>query len=392
MSPPPAPRRLPLAGFYFLYFASVGIVLPFLPAYFRSLSLSATQVGVLLGLSPAISLLAPHLWGYLADRTGRAARVLTGLTLGAALAFGLVSTARTFPALVATMALYACFASSFTPLMDTLTLHHVARTGDTFARVRLFGSVGFIMSTVLFGLFASGVDQAVVRVPLVLLSALAAWSLLLKDSTAPGRRLHPLAGLRLLRHADLRWLLAGTSLHWLACAPFHGTFSIHVMELGLSPTVVGLVAGLGVLAEVGVMAFYPRLTGSWTPRQVLAFAFAASAVRWGGMALTSTAWGLVGLAPLHGLTFGAFYVASVAFLSRRVPPELRASGQALFAAVTFGFGGLVGYVSSGAGYDWLGGHRLFAVAGALELVAALLVLRAVGAPAPARGLSAGASG
>ncbi|MCP3101233.1 MFS transporter [Myxococcus sp. K15C18031901] len=392
MSLAPGARRLPLAGFYFLYFASVGIILPFLPAYLRSLSLSATQVGVLLGLSPAISLLAPHLWGHIADRTGRAARVLTALTLGAALAFSLVATSRTFPALVATMALYACFASSFTPLMDTLTLHHVARTGDSFARVRLFGSVGFIVSTVLFGLFAPGVGPAVVRVPLLLLSALVPWSLLLKDTTAPDRGLHPLAGLRLLRHADMRWLLAGTCLHWMACAPFHGTFSIHVMELGLSTTVVGLVAGLGVLAEVGVMAFYPRLTEARTPRQVLTFAFAASAVRWGGMALTSTAGGLVALAPLHGLTFGAFYVASVAFLTRRVPPELRASGQALFAAVTFGLGGLVGYMSSGAGYDWLGGHRLFAVAAVLEVAAAVFVSRAVSAPAREQGLSTEATG
>jgi PPP family 3-phenylpropionic acid transporter len=111
-------------------------------------------------------------------------------------------------------------------------------------------------------------------------------------------------------------------------------------------------------------------------------AFVASAVRWGGMALVSSPEGMVLIAPLHGMTFGAFYVASVAFLSRRVPPELRASGQALFAAFTFGLGGLVGYLSSGVGYDWLGGHRLFAVAGVVELVAAGLVLRASAVPAP----------
>jgi PPP family 3-phenylpropionic acid transporter len=44
--------------------------------------------------------------------------------------------------------------------------------------------------------------------------------------------------------------------------------------------------------------------------------------------------------------------------------------------VTFGVGGLVGYASSGAAYDWLGGHRLFAVAAVLELAAVVLVLQA----------------
>ncbi|NTX03577.1 MFS transporter [Myxococcus sp. CA040A] len=394
MNPRPVASRLPLAGFYFLYFATVGIVLPFLPAWFKSLSLSATQVGLLLCLSPCISLLVPSLWGHLADRTGRTSRVLTVLALGATLAFGLVASARTFETLVPAMALYACFASAFTPLVDSLALHHVARTGDSFAHVRLFGSVGFIVSSVLFGLLATDVDRTVVLVPLALLAMLVPWSLALRDTAAPSRGLSPFAGLKLLRHRDVRWLLAATSLHWMACAPFHGTFSIHVMALGLSPAVVGVVAGLGVLAEVGVMALYPRVAGGLAPRLVLAVAFAASALRWGGMALVSSPTGMVLLAPLHGLTFGAFYVGSVAFLSRRVPPELRASGQALFAAFTFGLGGLVGYLSAGAGYDWLGGHRLFAVAGVLELVAAGLVLRASVLPAePASGpLSAGASG
>ena len=372
----PAAGRVSLAGFYFLYYGTVGIVLPFLPAYLKSLSLSVTQVGLLLSISPFLSLLAPHLWGYLADRTGRAARVLTGLALGGTLAFSLLLVARTFPALVAALATYAVFSSGFTPLIDSLAMHHVARTGGSYAHLRLFGSLGFIASSVVFGLVVPQVDHTLVLVPMVLLALLVPWTFTLRDTAAPGPRPHPLAGLRLLRHTDFRWLLAATSLHWVACAPYHGSLSIHVMALGLSPAVVGLTAGAGVVAEVVVMALYPRLLGRFAPRHVLGFAFVASALRWTGMALTSSAGVLVALAPLHGLTFGAFYVACVAFLARRVPPELRASGQALFAAVTFGVGGLVGYASSGAAYDWLGGHRLFAVAALLELVAVALVLQA----------------
>jgi PPP family 3-phenylpropionic acid transporter len=381
-SQPLAAGRIPLAGFYFIYFAAVGITLPFLPAYLKSLSLSATQVGLLLSISPLVSLLAPPLWGHLADRTGRTARILTGVTLGAALAFSLLQVARGFPALVATLVGYACFASAFTPLMDSLALHHVARSGGSYAHLRLFGSLGFIVSSLAFGTLVVQVDRTAVLAPLVLLALLVPWSLALRDSPSTGPRPHPLAGLRLLRHRDFRWLLAATGLHWMACAPYHGTLSIHVLALGLSPVVVGLTAGLGVAAEVVVMALYPRLAGGFAPRHVLAVAFAASALRWGGMALASSSGVLVALAPLHGLTFGAFYVASVAFLSRRVPPELRASGQALFSAVTFGLGGLVGYATSGAAYDWLGGHRLFAVAAVLELVATALVLQASSPPEP----------
>ncbi|XXF75513.1 MFS transporter [Myxococcaceae bacterium GXIMD 01537] len=376
MTPPPAARRAALAGFYFLLFAVVGITLPFLPAYLKSRGLSATEVGTLLAITPLLSLAAPPLWGLLADRTGRPGAVLTVLSVGALAGLAPMLWVEGFAALAACLAVLACFSGSFTPVVDSLALEHIQREGGSFARLRLFGSLGFVLSSTAFGLFVPRVDGWTLLVPMGLYFLLAAWSFRLHARAAPGPRVNPLSALRLLRHPDLRWLLAATSLHWLACAPYHGTFSFHVLALGLSPAVVGLAAGLGVLAEVVVMYLYPRVAEHIAPRHVLCAAFAATAVRWLGLSLVSSGPAMVALALLHGMSFGAFYVASVAFMARRVPAHLRASGQGLFAAVTFGVGGLVGYVAAGAGYDWLGGHRLYVVAAVLEVIAAVLVLRA----------------
>jgi hypothetical protein len=52
-----------------------------------------------------------------------------------------------------------------------------------------------------------------------------------------------------------------------------------------------------------------------------------------------------------------------------VPPALRATGQTLFTAATYGFGNLIGMLGSGALYDASGGaEAAFAAAAALELV------------------------
>jgi PPP family 3-phenylpropionic acid transporter len=382
MNPPQVAGRIPLVGFYFFYFGAIGVTLPFLPAYLRSLQLSTTQVGFLLALGPLSSLLTPPLWGHLADRTGRLSHVLTLLTVGAALCFAPLLGVTTFPALALTLAAYACFASSITPMVDSLALNRVAQLGGSFAHVRLFGSLGFIALTTTFGLVAREVGRLTVIIPLALLTLLALWSFSLRSNVTPGAAPHPLAGLRLLRdNKDLRWLLAATCLHWMACAPYNGMLAIHVLALGLPPSVVGLAAGLGVAAEVPTMFLYPRFADRIAPRHLLCIAFAGSALRWGGMALATSPTLLVGLSLLHSLTFGVFYLASVAFMARRVPPHLRASGQGLFAAVTFGVGGLMGYATSGAGYSLLGGHALFGVAGLLEVVAALLVLQSSAAPA-----------
>ncbi len=367
--------RVPVAGFYLLYFGTVGITQPFLPAYLRSLALSTTQVGLLLSLTPLMGLVAPYLWGYLADRTGHPSRVLTCVVLGLFVGFSPLLSVERFPLLVATFAAYAFFASSVTPLIDSLALQHVARAGGSYAHLRLFGSLGFVLSSTAFGLAVDHISRATVLTALALFGVLVLWSFTLRARSRPEGPLSPLSGLQFLGQRDIRWMLASTSLHWIACTPYNGTFAIHVTALGLPPSIVGLSFGLGVTAEVAVMLLYPRVAEHIAPRHLLALTFAASALRWAGLSLVQSPAALITLNLLHGMTFGAFYVSAIAFMARRVPPHLRASGQALFAAATFGLGGLVGYATVGAAYDWLGGHRLFAVAALLELVAAACVLR-----------------
>jgi PPP family 3-phenylpropionic acid transporter len=384
MSPPQAAGRIPLVGFYLLYFSTVGITQPFLPAYLRSLALSTSEVGLLLALTPLASLVAPPLWGHLADRTGRLSRVLTLLAVGSALCFAPLLSVDRFPALVATIAAYACFSSSITPMVDSLALNHVAQRGGSYAHLRLFGSLGFILSATSFGLMVRTVDRSTILVAVTIFAVLAVWSLTLRSQATAGATPHPLAGLRLLRdNKDLRWLLAATGLHWMACAPYNGMLAIHVLALGLPPSVVGICAGTAVAAEVAAMLLYPRLADRIAPRHLLCLSFVMSALRWGGMAVVSSPVLIVALALLHSMSFGVFYVSSVAFMARRVPQHLRASGQGLFAAVTFGVGGLIGFSASGAAYSLLGGgHALFAVAGGVELIAAMLVLQASPAPTP----------
>ncbi|MGA9521614.1 MAG: MFS transporter [Myxococcaceae bacterium] len=369
-----AAGAVPLIGFYVLYFASTGIILPFLPAYFKSAGLSGAQIGILLALQPTFSMFAPPLWGWIADRFGRPDRVLSVIASGAALGFLPLAFARSFPAFLVAMAGYAFFASSITTLLDSMALHRVSLVGGTYARIRMFGSMGFVVSTTAFGLAVAQVDRRAVLVPLALISAYALWSFGIRARSAKVPPQHPLAALGLLRYRDLALMLAASALHWIACAPYHAVFGIHVLAIGLEPWVVGVSAGLGVGAEIAAMYFFPRLAKVMAPRHILVASFAISALRWLGMSLVTSAPALLALSLLHGFSFGAFYIAGVTYVARRVPDAMRASGQALMVSVTYGVGGLIGYLGAGSGYEWLGGFRLFGVAAAVELLPMLLIL------------------
>lgn len=367
-----------LAASYALYFGAVGITLPFLPEYLRRQQLSASQVGVLLAIGPALTLVAPPLWGQLADRLGRPGRVFAAAALGAGLACLPLGLASGFGALFAALALYATFASALTVLIDAQAVRFVARQGGSYARLRLFGSLGFVVSSLAFGKLVGVIDVRTVAVPGVLLALAGLWAAatLGRAPSEPlgGPKPSLRAGLGLAKNPQvLRLLLAG-ALHWVACAPYHATFSLYATDLKLSALTVGLAASVGVVSELTVMALWQRLGARHPTRLVLAVAFLASAGRWWGMAAASTELALAGLACVHGLTFGAFYICAVELLAREVPDTLRASGQALFVACVFGLGGLVGNLLAGLGYGLLGGAALFALAGALELLPAALVL------------------
>ena len=368
-----------LAVFYLLLFMSVGITLPFLPWYFSTLGLSATQSGVLLAVGPTFALVAPPLWGQLSDRTGRPGAVLVVVSAGAAAGFGLLSAATAFGAVLLALAVHSAFASATSTLIDTLTLQHVERRGGSYSAIRLWGSVGFVVSALAFGQ-RRVIDGSAVLMPLALMAAYAAWAAVMLARAPAHRPAGPRAtvaqAVALVSRGEVVLVLVATALHWIACAPFNGTLPVHLKALGLSPATVSYCAAAGVLAEIAVMWSWPRWSHRLSAHSLLILSFLGSALRWWGMSLTSSGPVLVALSLLHGLTFGAFFVAAVAWMASQAPGSLRATGQSLLVAGTFGVGGLVGYVLAGRAYDALGGHRLFAAAGALELAPAALLLAA----------------
>jgi len=383
-------RATRLRLLYFLYYGGVGAFLPFFAPYLRGLGFSGGQIGLVQMLSPLIAPAAALGWAALADRTGAPERVLRTATSISLLAALLLPLAGSPLAVAAVVALLSLGDRAVVPLLDALTLDHVRTTpGASYGPIRLAGSLGFLGVSLALGLLLTGrgdrpADPAVPLAVLLMVAGYAAMARALPhapppEGPRPGWR--DLAGL--LRDPRLRIFLAACAVHWLACAPYHLLFGVHVRDLGLPASVTGLGMSLGVVAEVAVLWVSPRLERRFPLRALLAVAFAASALRWALLWRAQGAVALVSLQAFHGLTFGLFWAVAVQGMSRLVPARLRATGQALFTAVVFGGGNALGYSLAGAGYDRLGGARpLFLVAALVALLPLLATLGPLGQPRP----------
>ncbi|HEV8324562.1 MAG TPA: MFS transporter [Myxococcota bacterium] len=364
-----------IAFFYFVYFAAVGILLPYLPPHYKALGFNGKAIAVLGSLTSVASVFVPLAWGWLADRARRPTLLFKLACAGAAVAFAPLLWARSFAAVAVAVAGFSVFYTPITSLADSVAVVEARRLRTDYARLRLWGSAGFVASSYLFGawLARGGAAPDAVPAALALLAGAAVAVLLVRPVTVP------LAG---PTFADARrlatdpallcFLLAGT-LHWAAAAPFHMLFAIHLRDLGVDARWVGTGLALAVSAEVAVMYAFRRLAARLPLFALLAVAFIASAVRWTVVARAADGRVLAAIQLLHGLGFGAFFVASIAHLERAVPEALRATGRALFASLVFGAGGLAGNVLAGTLYDAGGGRLAYAAAAALELAAPLLL-------------------
>ena len=369
--------------FYFAYYGCVGTFLPYFAPYLRGLGFSGEQIGTVQMIGPLVAVPVAISWATFADRSRAPARVLGIASAWAFLAVLLLPAARTPVTVGLVLLAYSLADRAVVPLVDSLTVEWTVHHPEaTYARIRLWGSIGFAVVTSAVGLTLTwrGDRPGDVLVPLAVAACVAAYAIAARRLPVPPAPAHPprfreMAGL--LRNGPLLGLLAVFSLHWGATAPFHLLFGLFVRDHGLPASVTGVGMTVGVVAEVAALLAFPRVAALFSLRSILAASFAVSALRWFLLSRAEGAAWVIGLQILHAFTFGLFWGAAMDAMSRAVPSRLRATGQALFAAVVFGLGNAVGYQLSGVGYDrWHGVGPLFAWAGGVELLAlaALLAL------------------
>ncbi len=371
-----------LRALYFLYYGNVGTVLPFFAVYLHGLGFSGKQIG-LIQMLPSFPL-APVVavaWATFADHRATPQRALRLATGWVALTVLLLPFVRTPAQVAVVVVLMALGDRAVVPLTDSVTIEHCRENpGVSYARIRLFGSLGFIALTLAVGrlLTLRGGRPADLIVPATVVLCVAGYALVartLPSTPRHGDRPAPREMLALLRDRRLWALLGPAALHWAACAPYHVFFGVFVRDLGLPDDVTSAGMAIGVVAEIAVLLVYPRLERRLPLKALLAVAFAGSAIRWTLLARASDPLAVAGLQTLHGLTFGLFWGSAMRALADLVPPRLRATGQAVFTGVVFGGANAVGYALSGIGYDRLGGAApLFSWAAVLEIVSLAALL------------------
>jgi PPP family 3-phenylpropionic acid transporter len=379
--PSPAGPVIPywrLSTFYLFYFALLGSTAPFQALYFHYLGFDSARIGELVAIPMLMRCVAPNLWGWLGDHTGRRlaiVRIGAVCTLGS---FALILLDKSYAWLALVMALHAFFWHAVLPQFETLTLAHLHGQAARYSQIRLWGSIGFILSVVGLGrVFESFSLDAYPYTLLAIMAGIVVASAWVPDARAveaaprtPGEGFVK----QLLRPGVLAFYLC-VGLMQLSHGPYYTFLTLHLEQLGYSRAVIGLLWAVGVVAEVLMFMAMSRILARFSLRQVLVTSFMLAALRW--LLLGSFAehlWVLVLAQVMHAATFGSFHAAAIHFVQRSFGSRQQGQGQALYAALS-GVGGAMGALYSGYLWQPLGAGGTFALASLAAFAAAFIMLR-----------------
>lgn len=382
-----APERRALIAFgsvSFAYFAYTGLFSTYAPLWLQSLGFGTLAIGSLASMQAATRLVGPYAWGWLADHSGARTTLLRwAVALALASSLGYLG-AQSWPWIVAiTVALFLC-TSGVIPLNEAALAHLVSRDGaldaGRYGRVRVWGSVGFILAVAGSGFVLQWLDVA--RFPLLvvaLLALLLAAALRLPPVREAAHTAHSAAGaLAVLRRPPVAWFFAGVFFTVLAHTSLYVFFSLYLAALGYATAAIGLMWSLAVVVEMGWFWFQGRWVRRLTMHGWLLLAALATLLRFAAIAaLGDVAWVLVLAQGLHAITFAAQHTACIGLISEHFPGRLRGRGQALYTVLGYGASGVIGGVAGGALSEAWGYRAVFWAAAAAGGVAALCCWRAL---------------
>ena len=133
---------------FFLLFTSMGVWVPYLPLYLATRGFDGEQIGFVLALSPAIRWSAAIPWAYAADHLRIRHRLFVAAAIGSTLALGVLATTDHFATIVAAVAAVALLSAPLVPMMDAMSFDNLPRLGGDYGRLRAWGSMGFIIGSV----------------------------------------------------------------------------------------------------------------------------------------------------------------------------------------------------------------------------------------------------
>lgn len=365
-----------LASFYGFYFAVLGAFSPYFSLYLDDRGISPWWISVLLSFWYTTRVFVPSLW---AAGSERARHPVSWLRLGSLLA-GLFLMLFLLPIGLWGMAVailgFSILMNGILPQFEALTLSHIQEAPSQYGRIRVWGSIGFLVVVVGYGLVFQKLNWFWL-VPLMLPLLVLTWIAALRNDFAADYHAKEKPSWHavrdILKRKQVRAFFISALLMQWSFGPFYVFYSLHLEQNGYQPVVIGSYWALGVLAEI-IVLYYSRYWLKYiSATRVVQLALLLGSLRWWLTAQYPENVGLMAMVQIiHAINFGAFFAACMVLVQRFFPGRLSVHGQGILYGFSSGIGGVAGALLAGVIWEYYGGKAAFMMGAIVSLIGLLL--------------------
>ena len=343
-----------LSAFYFCFFGLLGALFPYWSLYLQSLGYTATEIGFLLAIPMATKVIAPNIWAWIADYTGERLAIIRVGALLACLCFAGIFIDQGFWAITLVMAGYSFFWNAVLPQQEVVTTSFLHQRPENYSRIRVWGSVGFIVFVLGSGAWFD--RYSIDTLPVIGLLLLVGIFLSSLAVPTPAYRQFEVVSQTfasvLKQPVVVAFFVAGMLMQ-LSHGIYYSFFSIYMESHDYSRSEIGVLWSVGVIAEVFLFVIMHRLLPRFGVRIIMISCLLVATLRWLLIGYFPEQPVILVLAQVcHALTFGAYHAAGIDCIRRLFEAGNQGKAQALYSAFCLGFGGAVGSGAGGLIWDF----------------------------------------
>lgn len=373
---------------YFIFFAAMATVVPYLQQILKMQGFRAYEIGLLLGIFEITGIFGPLLIGWFADRIGRYRLILLALTVGSGVSFLFFVFTIGFAAAFFVLILFGMMYRPIASLTDALASRTLTDAVKQYGNARIWGSIGFVGISFFYqiwGFLDSSSPVRIVMVFIVLMTALFISNLSLpeikmygipgdlKNKPAAAKRENPFKVLASMPVPF--WIgISAAFIIKMGMSGYYSFFSIYLNEIYNLKGISGI-WGLGALAEIPVVLWGNRFVVRYGVAKMLGLAAAGTVLRMFIYAIAPPLPVILTGQLLHALSFGLLHITIIVLINHQITEKSRALAMAVFGGISYGLAGFIGSSLSGFILDSYGFAVMFFFCAALTLGAVFLVVR-----------------
>ncbi|MEA3491392.1 MAG: MFS transporter [Campylobacterota bacterium] len=351
------PLEIPLALFYFFYFSLVGIYVIFMPKVLLSFGYTNAEVGVVYAAAPFMRFLIPFVFRRFITLDHKVFLLSLIFILFGSLIF--LVTVENFWAYLSANLLFGAAMGISLPYVETISLHTLSK--NRYGKVRLYGSIGFMVIAIWLGQVLSLPYEALYYLATVaLLTLLSGVMIAYYDRNTTLEMTEDNRNFSLMLYP---WFWISIFLMQVGFGGFYSFFTIYETAHGVSLEITSWMWSFGVICEIVMLYFQ----GPLLQRNLLNILKAATLI-------TAFRWLLLYLFPdsvpmtfasqsLHAVSFALYHTAAISYVFTLYKQKRLA--QQFFLGIAFGLGGSVGALLAGQIY----GEAMFLIEAIIALFA-----------------------